>query len=247
VLVAGCGTGRHALLAAQLYRPSEMVAVDLSRASLAYAVRQAEALGIGNIAFYQADILDLPAQLAPFDVVESSGVLHHMAVPLDGWRALTDLLKPGGLMKVALYSEAARQHIVAAHNFIAAHGFTATPDGIRRCRREILARSDDPAMAKLAAARDFYSLSLCRDLIFHVQEHRFTLPQIGAAAAALGLSFLGIEPQEPRQAESYRARFPEDPRLTSLENWAAFEKDHPDCFAEMYHFWLRKPEKPPTT
>jgi SAM-dependent methyltransferase len=242
LLVAGCGTGRHALLAAQLYRPEEMVAVDLSRASLAYAIRKAQAFDIAGIDFYQADILDLPAHLAPFDVIESSGVLHHMADPLAGWRALTALLKPGGLMKLALYSEAARQHILAARELIAARGYSPTPDGIRRCRREIFARASEPAMAKLAAGRDFYSLSLCRDLIFHVQEHRFTLPQIGAACAELGLTFVGIEPQEPRQAESYRARFPEDPQLASLENWAAFEVDHPDCFAEMYHLWLRKPE-----
>lgn len=241
VLVAGCGTGRHALLAAQFYRPSEMVAVDLSRASLAYAVRKAANFGGPKITFYQADILDLPAHLAPFDVIESSGVLHHMAQPIEGWRALANLLKPGGLMKIALYSAAARQHIAVARDLIAARGFPATPEGIRRCRREILARGDEPAMAKLAAGRDFYSLSLCRDLIFHVQEHCFTWPEIGAASAQLGLTFLGIEPQEPRLAKSYRARFPDDPGLTSLENWAAFENDHPDSFAEMYHFWLRKP------
>ena len=240
VLVAGCGTGRHALLAAQLYRASELVAVDLSRASLAYAIRKAEALGITGVTFYQADILSLPKQLQPFDVIESSGVLHHMAEPLAGWRALTELLKPGGVMKLALYSEAARQHIVAARELIAARGYPATADGIRQCRQEILARQDDPNMVKLAAGRDFYSLSLCRDLIFHVQEHRFTLPRIAAACDSLGLTFLGIEPQDPRQAEGYRARFPEDPRLSSLQNWATYESDNPDCFAEMYHFWLRK-------
>ena len=241
VLVAGCGTGRHALLAAQLYQASALVAVDLSRASLAYAIRKAKAIGIDSIAFYQADILELPAHLAPFDVIESSGVLHHMASPQAGWQALAQLLKPGGLMKIALYSDAARQHIVAARDLIAARGFAATGDGIRLCRREIFARRDDPVMAKLAAGRDFYSMSLCRDLIFHVQEHRFSLPEIGAACHRLGLTFLGIEPQEPRLAESYRVRFPEDPRLTSLDNWARFETENPDCFAEMIHFWLMKP------
>jgi tetratricopeptide (TPR) repeat protein len=241
VLIAGCGTGRHAIQAAELYQASELVAVDLSLASLAYAIRKARAYGIEATSFYQADILELPGQLDPFDVIESSGVLHHLADPLAGWRALARLLKPGGLMKLALYSEAARRHVVAARDFIADRGFPATARGIRHCRQEIFARAEDPAMAKLAAGRDFYSLSLCRDLIFHVQEHRFTLPQIGDAVFQLGLEFLGIEPQDQRQAGLYRVRFPGDPHLGSLKNWAEFEAEHPDSFAEMYHFWLRKP------
>jgi hypothetical protein len=33
----------------------------------------------------------------------------------------------------------------------------------------------------------------CRDLLFHVQEHRFSLPQIGATLEELGLDFVGFE------------------------------------------------------
>ena len=34
-----------------------------------------------------------------------------MEVPKSGWVALKDCLKPGGLMRIGLYSEIARQHI----------------------------------------------------------------------------------------------------------------------------------------
>ena len=57
-----------------------------------------------------------------FDLVESSGVLHHMEDPQEGWRILTGLVKPGGLMKIALYSEIARQDVVAArYSSVEAH------------------------------------------------------------------------------------------------------------------------------
>ena len=53
----------------------------------------------------QADILNLDQLNQDFDIIESSGVLHHMDEPLIGWKSLTDILKPGGLMNIGLYSE----------------------------------------------------------------------------------------------------------------------------------------------
>ena len=43
---------------------------------------------------------------------------------------------------------------------------------------------------------DFYSLSTLKDLLFHVQEHRFTIPQIKNHLDQLGLYFCGIESNE---------------------------------------------------
>ena len=79
---------------------------------MAYAKRKTEELGIENIEYMQADILDLGKLNKQFDIIESAGVLHHMDNPMAGWKVLTDCLKPGGLMKIGLYSELARKHIV---------------------------------------------------------------------------------------------------------------------------------------
>ena len=97
-----------------------MLAVDLSLTSLAYAVRKTRELGIGNIEYRQADILALGALTERFDVVDCTGVLHHLADPVAGWRILCSLLRPGGLMRIGLYSEQARRHVVRAREFIAA-------------------------------------------------------------------------------------------------------------------------------
>ena len=57
----------------------------------------------------QADILKLEKLDRRFDIVESAGVLHHMDQPMKGWKVLVDCLNEGGLMKIGLYSELARQ------------------------------------------------------------------------------------------------------------------------------------------
>ena len=239
ILVAGCGTGRHPINTARRFPEASVLAVDLSLTSLAYAVRKTRELGIGNIEYRQADILALGTLTERFDVVDCTGVLHHLADPVAGWRILCSLLRPGGLMRIGLYSEQARRHVVRAREFIVAGGYAPTPDGIRACRAAILARPDDALLARVARGEDFYSLSACRDLIFHVQEQRFSLPQIAGLLADLDLEFIGFEWPDTHAAARYRARFPEDRALTNLDQWHQFEMDRPDTFALMYQFWVR--------
>jgi len=242
ILVAGCGTGQNAIATARRFADSTVLAVDLSLASLAYAKRKTDELGLSNITYRQADLLTLGALKERFDLVEASGVLHQLEDVLAGWRVLAGLVEAGGFMRIGLYSERGRRHITHARQFIAARGFEATPDGIRRARAAILAAKDDALLAPVARSEDFYSLSGCRDLLFHVQELRFTLPQIATMIEALGLEFLGFEfPDSGITASRYRARFPGDAALTSLSNWHRFEEEHPDTFTRMYQFWVRKP------
>ena len=51
-----------------------------------------------------------------------------------GWRVLVELLKPGGLMKIGLYSELARQHIVEVRAEIASLGLGTSETEIRNFR-----------------------------------------------------------------------------------------------------------------
>jgi len=82
ILIAGCGTGQHSIETAAKFKGSKVLAVDLSTSSLSYAKRKTEELSIKNIDYMQADILDLGKLGKQFDIVESVGVLHHMANPV---------------------------------------------------------------------------------------------------------------------------------------------------------------------
>jgi len=244
ILVAGCGTGRHPIGTARRFPDSSVLAIDLSLASLAYAKRKTNELGIRNIEYRQADLLAMGTFPERFDVIDATGVLHHLEDPVAGWKVLCGLLRPGGVMRVGLYSEMARRHVVRARELIAAEGFAPTAEGIRACRAAILARRDDPLLARVARGEDFYSLSGCRDLVFHVQEQRFTLPRIAGILDELGLEFIGFEWPDADAPARYRARFPDDHALTDLDNWHALETDRPHTFVLMYQFWARKPAPP---
>jgi SAM-dependent methyltransferase len=243
ILVAGSGTGQHSIETALSYPDgAQVLAIDLSSASLAYAVRKTREAGVTNIEYAQADILKLGSIDRSFDVIESSGVLHHLGDPLEGWRVLNSLLRPGGLMRLGFYSKRARRHINAMRDLISKGGYQPTPDGIRLARQTIIARAaTDEAAAWIARSPDFYSVSACRDLLFHVQEHQFTIPQIGDFLAANDLQFIAFDVIQPQIREAYRQKFPQDPTATDLKCWDEFEAEHPHLFGGMYQFWIKKP------
>jgi len=242
ILIAGCGTGQHAIATAQQYAGARTLAIDLSRASLGYAAAKTRALGL-DIDYAQADIMRLGAIERRFDLIETMGVLHHLADPYAGWRVLLSLLRPGGFMRIALYSEAARWGVVAARELIAQAGYGATPAEIRRFRSDLMLRDDNVAR-NIMRFNDFYSTSECRDLVFHAQEHRMTLPAIKEFLGEQGLRFLGFE-IDGRTAREYAARFPADTAMTDLDCWNAFEQDDPATFSNMYRFWVQKTDRVP--
>ena len=239
VLIAGGGTGQHPLHTAHRFTGAQVHVIDLSRRSLAYAQRKTQELGLKNIKFAQADILQIDQIAQTFDLIESVGVLHHMADPWAGWKALLSRLKPNGFMKLGFYSQTARKNINQLRDFIKTEGFGNTPDAIRACRQHLIEHSQSTDIGDIFLLRDFYSTSACRDLLFHVQEHQLTLPEIDTFLQSHSLKFIGFE-TNASTLNAYRQQFPNDPSATNLSNWHQFEQQHPNTFISMYQFWLQK-------
>ena len=242
ILIAGCGTGQQSITAALRFANSKVTAVDLSLTSLAYAARKTYELGIKNIEHAQGDILELETMKRQFDLIECTGVLHHLHDPIAGWRVLLNLLRPGGLLKIALYSRIARRFVTLVRALINEKNYPTTGDGIRDCRRELanMPKSVSLDLSGILESNDFYSMSGCRDLLFHVQEHQFTIPQIEVTLRELDLEFLGFEIADQKILRKFRTDSPKYEALASLNSWHDFEVANPDTFGGMYQFWCRK-------
>jgi SAM-dependent methyltransferase len=243
VLIAGCGTGRQALqTAAGFGDNARVLAVDLSRASLAYAKRMAARHGIGNVAFARADILKLPALKRRFKVIESIGVLHHMADPEKGLRALVECLEPGGLLYLGLYSRLSRRAIAALREESGYPGPDCSDAEARGYRLALMRREElkpeAPGMG-FVASRDFYSLNEFRDLVLHQSEMQVTLPQIAEMLQRNGLAFRGFT-HELVVRNAFAARYPDNKWPGRLEDWHSFEEQNPRIFDAMYRFWCEK-------
>jgi SAM-dependent methyltransferase len=175
ILVAGCGTGQRLVETARQFKGAQVLAIDLSLASLAYARRQVEALSLDNVEFAEAGILNMGTMDRTFDIVDASGVLHHLSDPWAGWRALLARLRAGGFMEVCLYSALARRDINAARAFVAERGYRPSAPDIRRCRQDILASGT--AWAK--------SVANCRDFF---RDQRMPRPAVSRPGASNGIA-----------------------------------------------------------
>ena len=241
VLIAGCGTGQQPIDTASKFTDADCLAVDLSLASLGYAMRKSIEYKIANVRYMQADILELGKLGCQFDFIESVGVLHHMQEPVKGWKVLTDLLRPNGLMRIGLYSELGRKDLVPIREYIKQRGYTASTEDLRSFRNDILKKTaDDPMVKFLSGLGEFFCLSTVRDLLFHVQEHRFTIVQIKEILESLSLEFAGFETQ-PDIKTLYRRRFPHDVHMLDLDSWHQLENENKHLFETgLYQFLVYK-------
>ncbi len=113
ILDAGCGSGVSTDYLAHLNPGSDILAIDISKRSLALARKRLERSGANtksNITFRNESLLEI-RDVGLFDYINSVGVLHHLEDPLAGLNALGNLLSPGGILHLFLYAEGGRFEI----------------------------------------------------------------------------------------------------------------------------------------
>ncbi|MGH6814162.1 MAG: methyltransferase [Hyphomicrobiaceae bacterium] len=240
ILFAGAGTGQHALQAAFAYGPqARFFATDVSARSLAYAERMAGICQAPKIEFQIADILDLHRLERTFDIVECIGVLHHMADPWAGWRALIERLAPQGLLYIGLYSATSRRALKELRSDPAYPGPDCSDAAARVFRVDLMGRNEGQAGSDLVRSQNFYSLPEFRDLVLHPHEQHVTIPDIERFLAEHGLAFRGFTLPMDVTIQFARAT-PGTTWPGKLAEWARFEEAHPRTFDGMYTFWCER-------
>ncbi len=179
------------------------------------------------------------ASCATFDVISSSGVLHHLADPEQGWRTLLPLLRHDGCMHIGLYSEFARRDLIVAQKWLRTRGYNSSREDIRRARQDLAAAAvHEVAFNDILKFPDFYTMSECRDLLFHSQEQSFTILRIQAFLDKNNLRFLGFQ-VDSGVRDQFARRFSLE-READISLWHQFETENPDTFKGMYQFVVQK-------
>ena len=240
LLIAGCGTGKHTLYTASSIN-ANITSIDISKASLAYAKRESDKRGYRDIEFIHGDILDLDKINMNFDIIESIGVLHHMKDPKKGLESLLRALKPGGFIKLGLYSKIARKNIQYFRKKISKNKIDIDDKSIKNFRNKIFF-DESKSSNSIKEIPDFYSTSEFRDLIFHFQEKHYDIKNIEQLLEQYNLTFLGFEFRQSITSK-YLSYYPEDKKLINLENWRNYELNNPNTFLGMYNFWCYKNTK----
>jgi SAM-dependent methyltransferase len=177
ILEAGCGTGQMCLYLAHADRV--VIGADLTRASLLVGAEAARRFGVNGVQFVETDLLRPGVKPGAFDIVLSSGVLHHMPDPRAAFARLATLVRPGGTIVLGLYNAVARLPLRMRRLVARLSGFRVIPfDPILRDRQHEPERRE-------AWLRDQYQ---------HPEEHRHTLREVQVWFAENGVEYLRTYP-----------------------------------------------------
>ena len=91
----------------------------------------------------------------------------------------------------------------------------------------------------ITSIADYYSLSGCRDLLFHENEIQFSLPEIAKIIESLNLKFIGFANLMESTQKTFRKEFKSSADYYDLRKWDVFEQKYPNTFISMYQFWCQ--------
>ena len=114
VLDAGCGRGAGLLGMASVQPDVQFIGADMNRVGLEEVRGQIAARGMKNVALQEIDLMTLEGLEVPeggFDLIVSSGVLHHLSDPAEGLRRLRAVLAPHGILTIMVYGQHGREGI----------------------------------------------------------------------------------------------------------------------------------------
>jgi SAM-dependent methyltransferase len=137
----GCGTGQMCLYLARADRV--IIGADLTRASLALGSAAAHRFGIDSVQFVETDLRHPGLKAGAFDVVFSSGVVHHTPQPRVSFARIAGLARPGGIIVLGVYNRIARIPLKLRRLVARASGFRIVPfDPVLRDRKQELGRRE---------------------------------------------------------------------------------------------------------
>jgi SAM-dependent methyltransferase len=191
ILIAGCGTNQAAVFA--FNNPAaKVVAVDISQPSLDHQQYLKDKHGLANLELHRLPIEELSTLGLDFDLVVSSGVLHHMADPLTGMKALAGCVRPDGVVAVMLYAKYGRIGVELLESVFRDFGLRQDDASVQTVKDTISTLpADHPVQGYLKLARDLQDDAALVDTFLHGRTRDYTVDQCIDLVTSAGLVFQG--------------------------------------------------------
>ena len=221
ILVAGCGTSQAARYA--LREPeARITAIDVSETSLRHTRDLQRKYNLQNLELHKLSIESVSELGRSFDLVVCTGVLHHLPDPDEGLRALRDVLRPDGAMRVMVYARYGRAGIYMMQEYCRLLEIHPSASDLRSLAATLDALPKDHPIANvLRRASDFRRPEAMADALLHPQDRAYSVPEMYAWLDRCGMSFGRWVEQAPYLPQcGALAKGPHAARLASLPSRA---------------------------
>ena len=175
ILIAGCGANQAACFA--FTNPSaKVVAIDVSQPSLDHQQYLKDKHGLKNLELHLLPIEELSALGRDFDLVVSSGVLHHLADPHQGMQALAGCLRRDGVASVMLYGKYGRIGVDLLASVFGDLGLGQDDSALQAVKEMLpLLPADHPVRSYLKYASDLKTDAGVVDTFLHERQRSYTV------------------------------------------------------------------------
>jgi 2-polyprenyl-3-methyl-5-hydroxy-6-metoxy-1,4-benzoquinol methylase len=243
ILCAGCGSSQAALIA--LNNPDcSVIGIDLSETSLAHTKRHRDRHGLTNLEVRQMSLLDVGELNSSFDLIISTGVLHHLPDPDAGLKALADVLDPRGSMAIMLYGKAGRAGVYLLQDILRRLGAGQNAEGLGMARELLkFVRANHPLISTTGKLpNDLADDAGIVDMLLHPQDRAYSVPDIMQFVEAAGLIFFGWNDNAPYCADRFLngELLERVLALPAAEQWAV--TDNLVVLNDRHDFFVRKPQ-----
>lgn len=231
ILIAGGGTGDATLFYAEQLREtdSEIVYIDFSIASIDIAKQRAKIRGLNNITWIHDSLLNIPKlELGHFDHINSTGVLHHLADPVEGLRAIQSVLKPDGAMSLMVYAHYGRTVIYQIQELMRQINKDENnrQKQIDNCRKVLETFPKDHWYYASNLNKNKIPDIELYDLFLHSQDRPYTIPELYDWLNSANLEMIRLfDPDEKAGNALYNpSTYISDPNLLNLVNNLSLER-----------------------
>ena len=239
ILVAGCGTNQAAVLA--FTNPdARVIGIDVSEASLGHHRHLADKYRLGNLELHRLPIEQVGTLDRTFDLIVTTGVLHHLADPAAGMRALGQCLRSDAVLAVMLYATYGRMGVEMMQSVFRDFGLKQDARSVGLVREAIACLGPEhPLQSYLAIAPDLTDDAGIVDTFLHGRERAYTIDGCRQLVADAGLAFQDLFLRAPyyaptRTSNAFLASISELPRE---EQWSVMERVNP---RNACHFFMAR-------
>jgi SAM-dependent methyltransferase len=200
-LDAGCGTGAKLAGFASALPGSTVLGIDGSSASIETALGLLDGEAAANVSLQTGDLSssEFLDSLGEFDGIICDGVLHHLHDPPGTLRALSCMLKPGGLFYISVFSRVGRPYHARIREILKLSGIGPGPTGPGiKLARSLL---DLGGLVDRRHGKYYQDDAFLADAFLNPMEERFDVGWIFDRFEENGISFLEWPSAEGRLGE----------------------------------------------
>jgi SAM-dependent methyltransferase len=249
ILIAGCGTNQASVFAF-MNPDAKVVAVDISQPSLDHQQYLKDKHGLFNLELNLLPIEELSSLNRDFDLIVSTGVLHHMADPQVGMNAIASCLRPDGAMGIMLYAKYGRVGLELLQQLFRDLGLGQNESSIAQVRETLsMLTPEHLVQPYLKMAGNLQSDAVLVDTFLHGRERCYTVDDCIDLVTTAGLVFQGWFNKAPYYPHDLFSRsntlYPAINALPEPAMWSAVERINT---VNACHFFMAcRPERPKET